>query len=526
MKKKLIGYCIIIGLLFFPLLSGAWQGDLTTLNNKQINTKGGNMDDGTQTIANADNDSLTITAVQMATSLDSIEAVTDRMEVQLDSVVSNTSSIQTEVETIDVSLDSIEAVTDRMEVQLDSIESNTSSIQTSVETLDNAVDGNYINANNNIAGTDVAANSGNNSAQTQRVTVANDDSLTKTLVRIDVNIDSMEASTDSLEAIARRIEASADEIEAAVEIIDDWDDSNLANVNLNIAGTDVSANAGDNSAQTQRVTIAHNDSLTKATVRAMTALEIMDDWDDSDLANVNLNIAGTDVAANAGNNDAYTQRVTIARDDSLIKAAIRIITAVEVIDDWDDSNLANVNINVAGTDVAAGSGDLSAQTPRISVANNDSLIKTIVRMDTSLDSIESNTGSIQAEVETIDVSCDSIEANTQAIETAVEALTTLAGATEVTPTQITKTVAAIATPEAIAADGTYFRTATLIGKKAARTNNAGTVYIGIGATNDTQAYPVQPGESITLTMPAGEKGDLNDWYIDAENAGDGLVVIY
>jgi hypothetical protein len=33
-------------------------------------------------------------------------------------------------------------------------------------------------------------------------------------------------------------------IKTAVEIMDDWDDSNYCNVNLNIAGTDVSANAG------------------------------------------------------------------------------------------------------------------------------------------------------------------------------------------------------------------------------------------------------------------------------------------
>jgi len=47
----------------------------------------------------------------------------------------------------------------------------------------------------------------------------------------------------------------------------------------------------------------------------LTALQIIDDWDDSDKCNVNINVAGTDVAANAGVLNAQTLRVTIATDD-------------------------------------------------------------------------------------------------------------------------------------------------------------------------------------------------------------------
>jgi len=98
------------------------------------------------------------------------------------------------------------------------------------------------------------------------------------------------------------------------------------------------------------------------------------------------------------------------------------------------------------------------------------------------------------------------------------------------PTQITnqiiKTVAAIGTPEALAADGTFFQSATYIGIKAARTNNAGTVYLGIGATNDTQIIPIAPGEQGIIQAPPGQKFDLNDFYLDVETAGDGLGLIY
>lgn len=94
------------------------------------------------------------------------------------------------------------------------------------------------------------------------------------------------------------------------------------------------------------------------------------------------------------------------------------------------------------------------------------------------------------------------------------------------PAQVIKTVAATATPEALAADATYFQTAMIGGLKAARTNNVGTVYLGIGSTNDTQPLAITAGEWITVNAPVGQKFDLNDWYLDVLNAGDGVAVIY
>lgn len=105
-------------------------------------------------------------------------------------------------------------------------------------------------------------------------------------------------------------------------------------------------------------------------------------------------------------------------------------------------------------------------------------------------------------------------------------IASLADAVETTPTQVTKTVAAVGTPEALAADNTTFRRATVIGKKAARTNNTGIVYLGIGSTNDSQALEISPNETITIEAAPGEKMDLNDFYLDVLNAGDGVIIIY
>ena len=59
------------------------------------------------------------------------------------------------------------------------------------------------------------------------------------------------------------------------------------------------------------------------------SLEVLDDWDDSNYANVNLNITGTDVDGNSGNKSAQSQRIVIATDDVNMSA---IKTAVEIID--------------------------------------------------------------------------------------------------------------------------------------------------------------------------------------------------
>ncbi len=71
----------------------------------------------------------------------------------------------------------------------------------------------------------------------------------------------------------------------------------------------------------------------------ITAVQILDDWDDGDYCNSNMNIAGTDVTGDQGNADAQTIRVAIADDDTLLTTIDAdtgaIKTAVEIIDDWD-----------------------------------------------------------------------------------------------------------------------------------------------------------------------------------------------
>lgn len=95
----------------------------------------------------------------------------------------------------------------------------------------------------------------------------------------------------------------------------------------------------------------------------------------------------------------------------------------------------------------------------------------------------------------------------------------------------TKIPAAIATPERIAAVGTYVHSVTIIGQRAARVPNTSSVWIDAVATNDGQLIELTPGtspgpgingSSYTLTAPPGKVIDLGDIYVDSETLGDGV----
>lgn len=68
---------------------------------------------------------------------------------------------------------------------------NLAAAATSLGNIDNAVDGNYLNVNMNVAGTDVASNAGVLNAQTMRVTIATDDECNNLLGTIDADTSSL-----------------------------------------------------------------------------------------------------------------------------------------------------------------------------------------------------------------------------------------------------------------------------------------------------------------------------------------------
>lgn len=120
---------------------------------------------------------------------------------------------------------------------------------------------------------------------------------------------------------------------------------------------DVSAGAGAVGTGTQRMTLASDDP-------AVTALQIMDDWDESDRAKVNLIVGQAGIAAGAGAVGATVPRMTLASDDPAV-------TALQIIDDWDESDRAKINPIVGQAGVAAGAGAVGATTQRVTLASDD-----------------------------------------------------------------------------------------------------------------------------------------------------------
>lgn len=136
----------------------------------------------------------------------------------------------------------------------------------------------------------------------------------------------------------------------------------------------ITLGAGVVAGGTQRMTLASDDP-------AVTALEIIDDWDESDRAKVNPIVGQAGISANAGAMDVTTTRVTLATDDThygtvgvaadvdgVVHGQLRYIgdatfatqTAVEIMDDWDSTHGSAVVADGANIMLEAKDFDASA----------------------------------------------------------------------------------------------------------------------------------------------------------------------
>ena len=87
---------------------------------------------------------------------------------------------------------------DGIEGLLTTIDADTSAIKTAIELIDNAVDGNYLNVNANIAGTDFVGGAGAVSAGVQRVTLASDDPAVTDLAAMEVLLGTIDSDTNNI----------------------------------------------------------------------------------------------------------------------------------------------------------------------------------------------------------------------------------------------------------------------------------------------------------------------------------------
>ena len=91
-----------------------------------------------------------------------------------------------------------------------------------------------------------------------------------------------------------------------------------------------------------------------------------------------LSISGTVTANLSATDNAVLDNILV--DTSAIK------TAIQVLDDWDDSNYANVNLNLAGSDAPTGGGGESGAL-RVTIANDSTGVITVDGTVTTNESI-------------------------------------------------------------------------------------------------------------------------------------------
>ena len=143
---------------------------------------------------------------------DVIETTLNAIQVDADAIETLITSTNSKIDTFDAVLDNILVKNTEIDTVLDTIKVDTEAIETAVELLDNAVDGNYLNVNANIAGTDFIGGAGAVAGGVQRVTLASDDPAVTDLAALEVlstaaNVDlaEIEVATEASQAALEKM---------------------------------------------------------------------------------------------------------------------------------------------------------------------------------------------------------------------------------------------------------------------------------------------------------------------------------
>ena len=101
------------------------------------------------------------------------------------------------------------------------------------------------------------------------------------------------------------------------------------------------------------------------------------------------------------------------------------------------------------------------------------------------------------------------------------------GCVKSTPTILTQAVAVPGTAEALVAAETFAVYVLLTACKVDGDNSTD-VFVGTAAVDKTSSWQnyLEPGDTIEITAPVGYKIDLNELYIDATTAADGVTGWY
>ena len=224
-----------------------------------------------------------------------------------------------------------------------------------------------------------------------------------------------------------------------------------------------------------------------------------------------------------------------------------IKTAVQILDDWDDSNYANVNLNLAGSDAPTGGGAESGAL-RVTIANDSTGVVSIddggnvITVDGTVDlgsTATTHLSEIEGAVETIEGAVDSGQMQVDVVASLP------AGTNNIGDVDVASTVQSspfdtfvsypdfeAATSATAISDGTNGVNATITDAKEIiiQTDDANTEYIMVGSGSGT-ALAGNVGSRKGIKMNGGETlilaySTFADIFIDASTSGQYINVAY
>lgn len=128
---------------------------------------------------------------------------------------------------------------------------------------------------------------------------------------------------------------------------------------------------------------ASADVLTVQGITSMTPLSVSD-------GGSSLTIDGT-ITANAGTN-LNTSALALETGGNLAASA----TSLAIIDDWDESDRAKVNLIAGQAGVTGGAGAVAANTPRVTLASDDPAVASLDEIEGAVETIETTVATVSA----------------------------------------------------------------------------------------------------------------------------------
>ena len=258
--------------------------------------------DGLETLQAATNTLLTSILAAQNASLDGDE---QQVDVVSGTITANLSATDNAVlDAMVVDLAAIEVLLTAANVDhaanealLIGIDSDTNLIKTSLDNIDNAVDGNYLNVNANIAGTDFVGGAGAVASGVQRTTLASDDPAVALLTTIDADTNAIKIDLAALEELS----TAANVDHAANEALLTGIDADTNAIKTDIAALEVLSTAANVDLAAMEVDLA--------------ALEVLSTAANVDLAAIEVDLAAIEVintailAKNTENNVALDKIV-------------------------------------------------------------------------------------------------------------------------------------------------------------------------------------------------------------------------